>query len=158
MGRSTIFHGKKSTISTGPCSIAMLDYQRIPILLVIYPIPRYSMIFPWNISIVIPMETPMFDIPKWFNSYVSSPEANPQWSPIPQWSYAEVSRHRLPHYFLRLNEAKKGHVSAEKSRIFSNNTGITLAGWWFGTMEFYEFPFIGNAITSTDELHHFSEG
>jgi hypothetical protein len=28
-----------------------------------------------------------------------------------------------------------------------------------GTMEFYDFPYIGNGITiPTDELHHFSEG
>ena len=29
MERSTIFHGKISTISTGPCSIATLNYQRV---------------------------------------------------------------------------------------------------------------------------------
>ena len=29
--------------------------------------------------------------------------------------------------------------------------------WWFGTMEFYDFPYIGKVIIPTDELHHFSE-
>ena len=23
-----------------------------------------------------------------------------------------------------------------------------MAGWWFGTMEFYDFPYIGNVITT----------
>ena len=31
-------------------------------------------------------------------------------------------------------------------------------GWWFGTFLFYDFPYIGNVIIQTDELHHFSEG
>ena len=31
-------------------------------------------------------------------------------------------------------------------------------GCWFGTMDFYDFPYIGNVIIPTDELHHFSEG
>jgi hypothetical protein len=31
-------------------------------------------------------------------------------------------------------------------------------GWWFGTMEFYDFPYIGKFIIPFDELHHFSEG
>jgi hypothetical protein len=26
------------------------------------------------------------------------------------------------------------------------------AGWWFGTMEFHDFPYIGNVIIPTDEL------
>ena len=30
--------------------------------------------------------------------------------------------------------------------------------WWFGTMEFYEFPYFGYVIIPTDELHDFSEG
>ena len=30
-------------------------------------------------------------------------------------------------------------------------------GWWFGTMEFYDFPFhIWDVILPIDELHHFS--
>ena len=33
-----------------------------------------------------------------------------------------------------------------------------IASWWFGTMEFDDFPYIGNVITPTDELHDFSEG
>jgi hypothetical protein len=35
---------------------------------------------------------------------------------------------------------------------------VFYAGWWFGTMEFYDFPYIGNVIIPTDELHDFSEG
>ena len=27
-----------------------------------------------------------------------------------------------------------------------------------GTMEFYDFPYFGNFIIPTDEVHHFSEG
>jgi hypothetical protein len=27
-----------------------------------------------------------------------------------------------------------------------------------GTMEFYDFPYIGKVIIPSDELHHFSEG
>ena len=30
--------------------------------------------------------------------------------------------------------------------------------WCFGTMEFYDLPYIGNFIIPTDELHHFSQG
>jgi len=30
-----------------------------------------------------------------------------------------------------------------------------LPGWWFGT--FFIFPYIGNVIIPTDELHHFSD-
>jgi len=28
-------------------------------------------------------------------------------------------------------------------------------GWWFGTMEFYDFPYIGNVIIPTDEVIFF---
>ena len=35
---------------------------------------------------------------------------------------------------------------------------LWISGWWFGTMGFYDFPYIGNLILPTDELHHFSEG
>ena len=38
--------------------------------------------------------------------------------------------------------------------IFQCHTTIT--GWWFGT--FFIFPYIGNVIIPTDELHNFSEG
>jgi len=31
-----------------------------------------------------------------------------------------------------------------------------MTGWWFGTMEFYDFPYVGNDIMTS--LHHFSEG
>ena len=31
-----------------------------------------------------------------------------------------------------------------------------ITGWWFGTC--FIFPYIGNFIIPTDELHHFSEG
>ena len=30
-----------------------------------------------------------------------------------------------------------------------------ISGWWFGTMEFYDFPYIGNVIIPTDELIFF---
>jgi len=35
-----------------------------------------------------------------------------------------------------------------------------MSGWWFGTMEFDDFPFSWewNVIIPTDELHDFSEG
>ena len=36
------------------------------------------------------------------------------------------------------------------------NCGLIYSGWWFGT--FFIFPYIGNFIIPTDELHHFSEG
>jgi len=32
-----------------------------------------------------------------------------------------------------------------------------LPGWWFGTMEFHDFPYIGNVIIPTD-FHIFPEG
>ena len=39
---------------------------------------------------------------------------------------------------------------------------VVSTGWWFGTMEFYDFPFSWewNFIIPTDfhSLHHFSEG
>ena len=30
--------------------------------------------------------------------------------------------------------------------------------WRFGTMEFYDFPYIGSFMSPSDEVHHFSEG
>jgi hypothetical protein len=35
---------------------------------------------------------------------------------------------------------------------------LNSTGWWFGTMEFYDFPYVGNFIIPTDELIFFSEG
>ena len=46
-----------------------------------------------------------------------------------------------------------------KSHIRTEMTSRNISGWWFGTMEFYDFPeTVGNFIILTDELHHFSEG
>ena len=33
--------------------------------------------------------------------------------------------------------------------------GVWLSVWWFGTMEFYDFAYIGNFILPTDELIFF---
>ena len=33
----------------------------------------------------------------------------------------------------------------------------TVTAWWFGTMEFYNFPYIGNVIIPTD-FHIFQRG
>ena len=33
--------------------------------------------------------------------------------------------------------------------------GMKSSGWWFGTMEFYDFPSFGNVIIPTDELIFF---
>jgi hypothetical protein len=44
------------------------------------------------------------------------------------------------------------------NRYVTNYQRVSINGWWFGTMEFYDFPYIGNFIIPTDELHHFSEG
>ena len=47
----------------------------------------------------------------------------------------------------------------KSTQRFSGQDVLTkMTGWWFGTMEFYDFPYIGNFIIPTDELHHFSEG
>ena len=35
------------------------------------------------------------------------------------------------------------------------NSCMTLSDWGFGTMEFYDFPYIGNFIIPTDELIFF---
>ena len=36
---------------------------------------------------------------------------------------------------------------------------LTISGWWFGTMEFFDFPHIGNFIIPTDLLiSYFSDG
>jgi len=59
----------------------------------------------------------------------------------------------------------------------SAETYCAMTGWWFGTMELYDFPYIGKnnpyfsiffhifpyiwnmfLYFGTDELHHFSEG
>jgi len=32
---------------------------------------------------------------------------------------------------------------------------LKMFDWWFGTMEFYDFPYIGNFIIPTDELIFF---
>jgi hypothetical protein len=37
-----------------------------------------------------------------------------------------------------------------------DNDWARLTGWWFGTC--FIFPYVGNVIIPTDELHHFSEG
>jgi len=34
---------------------------------------------------------------------------------------------------------------------------LMITGWWFGTMEIYDFPYIGNVIIPID-FHLFSEG
>ena len=37
--------------------------------------------------------------------------------------------------------------------IMANNWNNNISGWWFGTMEFYDFPYIGDGIIiPTDEL------
>jgi len=42
------------------------------------------------------------------------------------------------------------------NKFMSLNVGPKiLSGWWFGTMEFYDFPYIGNVIIPTDELIFF---
>ena len=46
--------------------------------------------------------------------------------------------------------------SMENYSKLSNS--IFIGGWWFGTMDFYDLPYIGNVIIPTDEVHHFSEG
>ena len=38
--------------------------------------------------------------------------------------------------------------------IMVNNWNNNISGWWFGTMEFYDFPY-GNFIIPTDELIFF---
>jgi len=37
------------------------------------------------------------------------------------------------------------HVAEEIGTSIQRETG-----WWFGTMEFYDFPYIGNVIIPTD--------
>ena len=48
------------------------------------------------------------------------------------------------------------NIISTVSIIFYHDIWYT--GWWFGTMEFYDFPYIGKFIIPTDEVHHFSEG
>ena len=43
--------------------------------------------------------------------------------------------------------------------LMVNNWNNNISGWWFGTMEIYEFPFSWEwKIIPTDELHDFLEG
>ena len=39
--------------------------------------------------------------------------------------------------------------------IMVTNWNNNISGWWFGTMEFYDFPYIGNVIIPTDLLIFF---
>ena len=58
----------------------------------------------------------------------------------------------------------QGECPNEKPQIWMGKSTVsvtcffTIYGRWFRTMEFYDFPSIGNVIIPTDELHHFSEG
>jgi hypothetical protein len=44
--------------------------------------------------------------------------------------------------------------------IKNGNCPLSIAGWWFGTVEFYDFPSIGNGIIiPTDfQTHIFQRG
>jgi len=35
---------------------------------------------------------------------------------------------------------------------------LIITAWWFGTMFFFDFPYIGNVIIPTDDSSYFSEG
>ena len=54
------------------------------------------------------------------------------------------------------------HVGVLKTAMASEKTLQNITGWWFGTMEFHDFPeTVGNGMSSsqlTNSLHHFSEG
>jgi hypothetical protein len=61
--------------------------------------------------------------------------------------------------FLPTEVSQRCHISPPKQLTCSATENIfsqTNTGWWFGT--FFIFPYIGNVILPTDELHHFSEG
>jgi len=57
------------------------------------------------------------------------------------------------HVFRRVPGGAVGLLNGHNYRVIGI---ITTTGWWFGT--FFIFPYIGNFIIPTDELHHFSEG
>ena len=54
--------------------------------------------------------------------------------------------------FQGASDQKRSHIWSTRWRFIS-----FLPGWWFGTMEFYEFPYIGNVIIPTD-FHIFFRG
>ena len=49
-------------------------------------------------------------------------------------------------------------ASALNGNIMEIYWGYRLTGWWFGTMEFYDFPYIGNFIIPTDFHSSFFRG
>ena len=54
--------------------------------------------------------------------------------------------------FLRLVQLVQWHLQRIAQVPWS-----TMTGWWFGTMEFYDFPYLGNVIIPTD-FHIFQRG
>ena len=52
-----------------------------------------------------------------------------------------------------------GRKHMEYVRFDTTRFGLSIldriSGWWFGTMEFYDVPYIGNFIIPTDELIFF---
>ena len=70
------------------------------------------------------------------------------WAPWKKGPYISL------HPFHHLPSPNLWIILGETS-IFQMLVIYNISGWWFGTMEFYDFPYIGNFIIPTDEVIFF---
>jgi len=58
-----------------------------------------------------------------------------------------VAYSRTPHIWLVVWNSTSGKHTKNygKSPCLNGNVDVSTSGWWFGTMEFYDFPYIGNS-------------
>jgi hypothetical protein len=66
---------------------------------------------------------------------------------------------RVPVFHLkRMGDPRKVALSrsSRTSSLLKLSASKIITGWWFGTMEFYDFPYIGKQIIPTDS--YFLEG
>ena len=50
--------------------------------------------------------------------------------------------------FTKNDDSYHSYVKVYQRGSFINTMCVT--GWWFGTMDFYDFPYIGNVMIPTD--------
>ena len=70
----------------------------------------------------------------------------PKMPQVPPWALESDERPATGH----------GYDGLRKSAFSCYDVwGSTTTGWWFGTMEFCDFPYVGNVIIPTDEVIFF---
>ena len=78
----------------------------------------------------------------------SFPEASRSFGSWSSWTWAMRLLGNLQETGLRANDAGCSGTGSPKQEM--------VASWWFGTMEFYDFPYIGNS--NPNWFSYFSEG